>query len=261
MKTKDILKYGGNVMNILAIDTTTKVASTTLRNDNNEIFEESISNEITHSEKFLPLIDKLLTKQNISLKDISVFAVINGPGSFTGIRIGLSTIKAFSFVYNQKIFSINSDKLISYKAYKMINTKKPLYIASLIDAKNDRVYYSIYKISTNKNDKIEIEEKLAISNNTIDVALNDIHEYLTNNDITHYENVVFAGNVINQFKNIISDMFNNSLNNLLNIYPTPTDAIYAYSDILDIESYMFDAFTLDAVYARKSQAERLKNNE
>ena len=84
-------------MNILSIDTTTKVAGVSLQY-NNEITKKSLSNEVTHSEKLLPLIDEILNENNISLKDIDMYACINGPGSFTGIRIGLSTLKAFSFV-------------------------------------------------------------------------------------------------------------------------------------------------------------------
>lgn len=100
-------------MNILAIDTTTKTASVSVKTNNN-IYTDSIQNEITHSEKLLPLIDKVLTNSKLNLKDISMLACINGPGSFTGIRIGLSTIKAFSQVQNINIFSINSLELLAY---------------------------------------------------------------------------------------------------------------------------------------------------
>ena len=91
-------------MNILAIDTTTRNACVCLKYKD-EVIEKNIENNITHSEKLLPLIDDVLTEKNITLDDIDMFFAINGPGSFTGIRIGLATIKAFAQVKEKKIFS------------------------------------------------------------------------------------------------------------------------------------------------------------
>lgn len=80
----------------------------------------------------LPLIDEALKENNLSLNDIDMYSCINGPGSFTGIRIGLSTLKAFSFVDNKKIFSMSSLDLLSYVAYvnsKYYTTKKNLLLS------------------------------------------------------------------------------------------------------------------------------------
>lgn len=231
-------------MNILAIDTTTKIASVAIYNGKN-ITEEKISNEITHSEKLLPLIDETLNKCKLTLKDINMYACINGPGSFTGIRIGLSTLKAFSMIDNNKTFSIESTKLIAYKA--LIESKKSsATIASLIDARNDRVYYAVYKLSLN-NDKINIQTLLDISNDTIDVALKNIS---TINDIT-----IIAGDCIYKFSDILSNLFKSTYN----FYPSTTDLIEAYFKIDNVDNYMYDTYTLDAIYARPSQAERIKN--
>lgn len=231
-------------MNILAIDTTTKIASVALYNDNN-IIENKISNEITHSEKLLPLIDKTLCMSNLCLKDINMYSCINGPGSFTGIRIGLSTIKAFSMVDNNKTFSIESTKLIAYKALIESN-KKDAIIASLIDAKNDRVYYAVYKVSE-INNKYNIQVLLDISNDTIDIALKNI---LNISNIT-----IFAGDCINKFNQNLS----NTKCLCYDFYPSTKDLIELYFKLEDIQNYMYDTYTLDAIYARPSQAERIKN--
>ena len=137
-------------MNILSIDTTTKIAAVTLKKDD-KIISEAKENEITHSEKLLPLIDDILKKENLDITDISMYMVLNGPGSFTGVRIGLATIKAFAFVTNTKIFSISSLKAMAIVSYlKNMNDKnnetKTKYILSLIDARNDRAYYSLNKL-------------------------------------------------------------------------------------------------------------------
>ncbi len=240
-------------MNILSIDTTTKVASVAILN-NDKITCNLISNEITHSEKLLPLINSTLVSLNLTLKDIDMYAVINGPGSFTGIRIGLATLKAFSMVDNKKIFSLSSTDLIAYKGYidneqKLEN--KAIFVASLIDARNDRVYYSLNKLYKNNN-KICIENILKTSNELIESAL----ELIQNNcDIS---NLILAGDCIEKYNNIIQTKFCSAI--LYNIYPTPADLIDAYLNTQNTDKNIFDTYTLDAFYARASQAERLQNN-
>lgn len=242
-------------MNILSIDTTTKVASVAILN-NNKIISNLVSNEITHSEKLLPLIDSTLSEANLTLKDIDLYSVINGPGSFTGIRIGLATLKAFSMVDNKKIFSISSTDLLTYKTYidKADNLdNESVYIASLIDARNDRVYYSLNKLY-NKDNKICIEHIFQTSNEIIDTALKNISSSLNGKN-----NIIISGDCVEKYKDKISNILQNSI--LYNTYPTPSDLIYAYSNISNLDNYMFDTYTLDATYARASQAERLQNNE
>lgn len=242
-------------MNILSIDTTTKVASVAILN-NSKIISNSVSNEITHSEKLLPLIDSTLNEANLTLKDIDLYSAINGPGSFTGIRIGLATLKAFSMIDNKKIFSMPSTDLITYKAYidKAKNLDdEPVYIASLIDARNDRVYYSLNKLYKIDN-KICIEYILQTSNEIIDSTLSNISINLYNKD-----NIIIAGDCIEKYKDKISNIFQTSI--LYNIYPTPADLIDVYLNLDNLDNYMFDTYTLDATYARASQAERLQNNE
>ena len=237
-------------MNILSIDTTTKVAGVSLQY-NNEITKKSLSNEVTHSEKLLPLIDEILNENNISLKDIDMYACINGPGSFTGIRIGLSTLKAFSFVDNKKIFSISSSDLLTYCAYINQKANSEIYtVVSLIDAKNDRVYYTVNELYTNSNNKIEIINKVEASNENISTLISSLND--------NYDNLIFVGDCINNYSDIIKNKYSNAI--LMNYYPTPTDLINAFNNIENVDKYIFDSYTLDANYVRPSQAERVMNN-
>lgn len=240
-------------MNVLAIDTTTKTASVSIKN-NNTLFMDKVENEITHSEKLLPLIDKVLNEANIKFSDISTLACINGPGSFTGIRIGLATIKAIAQVNNLDIFSINSLELIAYTTYINKKLSKDSYIISIISTNNDRVFYCIYKL-IKKNNKIDIENISTIKNEYIEDFIEDINNFIkkieTNNDI------FVSGNCINTLKNELL-----SLNcNKYDFYPTTNDCINIISQIFDTSKYMFNTYTLKANYARKSQAERIKNGE
>lgn len=163
-------------MNVLAIDTTTKTASVSIKTDN-KLFMDKVENEITHSEKLLPLIDKVLKEANIKVSDISTLACINGPGSFTGIRIGLATIKAISQVNNLEIFSINSLELIAYTTYINNNLLNKSYVISIISTNNDRVFYCIYKLNK-RNNKIDIENISAIKNEYIEDFVEDINNFI-----------------------------------------------------------------------------------
>lgn len=237
-------------MNILSIDTTTKVASVCVRKGN-EFFADCISNEVTHSEKLLPLIDETLKKSSLDLKDIDLYACINGPGSFTGIRIGLATLKAFAMVNDKKIFSVPSDIVISATSFFKNNNKK--YFASLIDAKNSRVYYSLNKISK-INDKIVIEQIISTENELIDDALINIKNNLNTNDT-----VVFCGNITDEYANKVKSLYKNYIFD--DFYPTSKDLTDVYDILEGKTNYIFDTYTLDANYVRVSQAERIKNSE
>lgn len=232
-------------MNILGIDTTTKIASCSVLNDE-KYYIKSINNEITHSEKLLPIVNETLIESGTDLDGINILACINGPGSFTGLRIGLATIKAFAQVKDLPIFSISSIDLISYCAYTKLEEKKESYILSLIDARNNRVYYGINKLSF-KDNKILIEKVKDVDNDTIDIVLSSIKD----------KDLVIAGNCINKFRDNLSSISTK----LIDIYPTTNDLINCYLNLADTSKYMYNAYSLDALYARKSQAERMSAHE
>lgn len=234
---KEYLIYGGNKMNLLSIDTTTKKASVSLKKDNT-LSTKTVDNEITHSEKLLPIIDLALKENNLALENIDKYLILNGPGSFTGIRISLATLKAFSQVYKKDVFSISSLEALAYLGYKKTNSK---YIVSFIDAKNDRVYFCIYKIET-ENQKVIITSLTDIQNEYLDDAKDFITAFIKENNIHAYSSI---GN--------ISDVD-------ITTYPSTEDLIEIYENV-DTKKHTFDYYSLNAVYARASQAERVKNGE
>lgn len=83
-------------MNVLAIDTSGPVAGVAIWKDGSIVFEETVVNKLTHSANLLPMIDAALTRTGLTLKDMQRLAVVVGPGSFTGVRIGVSTVKGLS---------------------------------------------------------------------------------------------------------------------------------------------------------------------
>ncbi|MBQ8379972.1 MAG: tRNA (adenosine(37)-N6)-threonylcarbamoyltransferase complex dimerization subunit type 1 TsaB [Clostridia bacterium] len=235
-------------MKILGIDTTTKSASCSVLNED-KYYTKAISNEITHSEKLLPIIHETLEESNLKIKDIELLLAINGPGSFTGIRIGLATVKALAQVRDLDIYSISSIDLISYVALKKLE-KKEAYVLSLIDAKNNRVYYGINKVLVTENNKMVIEKVMDVSNDILTDALDNI------SDIVKDKDLIIAGDCVEQFKEQL-EVYSS---NLLNFYPTTNDLIDSYLNIENTKDYMYNAYSLDALYARPSQAERMAKN-
>lgn len=152
-------------MKILSIETSGKICAVALTEDDNLIKEEIIEDENTHSVKLMPLVDKLLKETNTSVNDIELFACDIGPGSFTGIRIGVSTIKAFLDVTQKKAVGVSALEII------VEDIKENGIICSLIDAKNQNVYCGFFEKKENVLNKIE-EFKFDNINNIVNFAKN-----------------------------------------------------------------------------------------
>ena len=127
-------------MKILCIDTSSKLCSVAILEDTTLINKLELDNGLTHSETLMPLIKKLLEKSNLSLKDINLLVSDIGPGSFTGIRIGVATCKAFSDSLNIPCVGISSLEVLAY------NAKNNGIICSTIDCKNDNCYFALYEL-------------------------------------------------------------------------------------------------------------------
>lgn len=132
-------------MKILAIDTSSKICSVSILQEDILLIEKHINDEKTHSQKLMPLIDKILKECNITLKEIDVLACCVGPGSFTGVRIGISTVKAFYDVNKTPLVSVNSLESLAYNSLNSNFLNNKQFICSIIDAKNDNVYFGIFK--------------------------------------------------------------------------------------------------------------------
>jgi len=96
---------------ILAIDTSSKNLIVALINEKTNLYFDNNCN-MQHSIKLLPLIEKVLEENNVKLSDIDLFCSSIGPGSFTGIRIGVSTVKAFGEANEKQIFGYNTFELL-----------------------------------------------------------------------------------------------------------------------------------------------------
>jgi len=128
-------------MLILAIDTTTFAGSAALLEKTKLLSEVNIDSFSTYSERLLPSIHFLIETHKISLKEINAFAIAVGPGSFTGIRIGLSTIKSFSYASGKPIAPVSTLKALALKLHQ---TQSRL-LCPLLDAKKGEIYAALFE--------------------------------------------------------------------------------------------------------------------
>ncbi len=158
----------------LFIDTCTKYLILALYKNNEiiEYFQMEADNNL--SVLLLPKIDELLKKSNLEIKDVDKIYVSNGPGSFTGIRIGVTTAKTIAYGLNKEINTVSELEVLA-----SVDTNKK-YIVPLIDARRNYVYTGMY----NNNLNIEIENKY--------IDLDEFYNFLSKN--YNINDILFVSN-------------------------------------------------------------------
>ena len=219
-------------MKILSIDTASNLCTVSILKDTNLIKELIVDDARNHSEKIMPIIEDVLKQTNLTLKDIDLVVCDKGPGSFTGIRIGVATVLAFEDALNIESVGISSLESLAY------NTKNEGLICSLIDAKNDNVYYGLFSLKNNEYTQLD---KFAFDN------ISNVISILNKYD----EPITFIGDGAIVHKDFISSNYTNC------IFDTQND-LSSYS--LGIAGYITYKKGIKTsvmpLYLRKSQAER-----
>jgi len=134
---------------ILCADTTSELCSVSLFENNKNIGNESSVIERSHSKLLLVLIDKLVKKSKIKIKDIDCFSISMGPGSYTGLRIGVSTFKGLCFSLKKPIIGINTLDLMTESAIKNIEDKE-FYLCPMVDARRMEVFTKMVDYNSNE---------------------------------------------------------------------------------------------------------------
>ncbi len=125
-------------MKILAIDTSSKICSVAILENEETIEEINLDNGRTHSENLMPMIAEILAKNNLKLENIDLISCSIGPGSFTGIRIGVASVKAMAEVNQIPVVGVTSLETLA-----RIDESNKTKVA-LIDARNNQVYGGIF---------------------------------------------------------------------------------------------------------------------
>lgn len=222
-------------MKILSIDTSSNICSVSILENKNVIYNKSLKNTLTHSEKLMPMIEEAFNNISFNISDIDLFTCSKGPGSFTGIRIGVATIHAFCDYYNKPGIGISSLEALAY------NLEPEDLLCSMIDAKNDNVYAGLFKYS---------KDHYELVNSYMSGNINSIFEKLKN-----YENekIHFIGTGAIVHNNLIKETFKNSV-----LYEDEKNDSSSIS-IANAALYKFenniDDISLSPLYLKKSSAE------
>ena len=225
-------------MKILAIDTSTTHSSCSVMEDNNIVGDFSINQSMSHNEILLVMVDEVLKKLNIDIEDIDLFVAVTGPGSFTGIRIGVTVVKALAMALNKPIVAVNTLEALSFGIF---SDKKKI---PLIDARGERVYYGIYEGINNKN--------------IVAPALLTIDELLE--EFSDKGEFVFVGDCVNLYKDRILE------NKNFEITPACLNScISRNACVIGKQKFesgdISDCFNLSPEYVRLSQAQRDMENK
>lgn len=128
---------------ILCIETSTKVCSVALFEKDHLIDFEEEGGSYSHAENLAVFIEGLLKRQKISYRDLKAVAVTKGPGSYTGLRIGVSLAKGIAYGANIPLIAIDSLKSMAWGAIQKMEDEEALY-CPMIDARRMEVYAAVY---------------------------------------------------------------------------------------------------------------------
>ena len=218
-------------MNILAFDTSGSCLSAGILRDNN-FFEKNHFTGLRHSEQLLPIIKDLLKDAELKIRDLDLIVCSKGPGSFTGLRIGMSTAKGLSAGSGIPLVSVSSLDCFAF-GLEFFNG----VVVPVIDARKKRYYASVFKGGSAESD-------------FLDISAYDLLQ-LTNK----YKSVLFTGPDADKIKNDFID--SDSLRKCDSFYIT----VFGMSRILaELGRKVFSERGADPddagpVYIRKSDAE------
>jgi tRNA threonylcarbamoyladenosine biosynthesis protein TsaB len=235
-------------MIILGVDTISKICEVSLKIDNN-FYITKINDGLIHSDRLIFLINDLLKKNNILPKNINSLVINIGPGSFTGIRVGVSFARAFAQICNINIIPIINLDMLEYIGLKINSEKKFDFVITLSDALRQEFYTKIFDL--NKN--IALENYKIWTINNLQIFINDLlnknKDYkiliLKNYDINNFE--------LQSTKNI--EIFNIDTKIIEN-----TKQSFLIQFALDSKKESFQYSKIKPFYIRKTFAEENKKN-
>jgi len=227
-------------MRILAIDTSTMLGGIAIMDDLNLIAESRLNVKSTHSERLMTEIEHCLKQSGLKISDIDVFAVAIGPGSFTGLRIGLSTAKGFSYATGKPIVSVPT---LDALALNFPYSKYP--VCTMLDARKKEVYAALFKWEDDGFTKLISEASVNPEEFTHNVLLS-----------ADYDKIIFAGEGAVIYKDKITEVMGEKA-----IFASPENMVPSPANVasLGMKKALLKEFsepvTLIPIYIRKSEAE------
>lgn len=226
----------------LAVDSSSKVATVALMQDHRLLGEITLNDKREHSVILMSIINDLLKDNNMTIADIDGYVVSKGPGSFTGLRIGMATVKGLSFGSGKPYVSISSLDALALSVSNFDGL-----ICPIMDALRNSVYTSLYKSTTNSEGTPELERLMDYT----DLDVNDLVELIKSKN----EKVIFIGDGLDKYKDFLKE-------NCPNCYFPPAHLnIVRASSLGEIGTKLllngqYDDPNSTPFYLKKPQAER-----
>ncbi|MEG0297067.1 MAG: tRNA (adenosine(37)-N6)-threonylcarbamoyltransferase complex dimerization subunit type 1 TsaB [Clostridium sp.] len=224
-------------MKILSVDSSSTVATCAVVSENGVLGEFTLANKREHSVILMELIQDVLERCSLDINDIDGFVVSKGPGSFTGLRIGMATIKGLSFGSNKPYVSVSTLDALAYSVSHFDGI-----ICPVMDALRDSVYTSIYK-----GHNCELEQ--IVEPTAMDLI--DLAKFLNEKN----EKVIFIGEGLEKHEAYLKEKVKNA-------YFAPKHLSLIRSASLGemglklLEKGIYDDENSSPLYIKKPQAER-----
>lgn len=226
----------------LAFDACTKSASCAVFKDEKILASFHIESGLAHSIHLMPLIDTALKFSSLKIGDVDNIIISNGPGSFTGIRIALSTAKGLAHALGLPLSTVTTLKALSYRGGAFQGL-----ICPLMDARRERVYAAVYR---GFGGPILVEE----DQHELSELLTRIEAILDQDEALREEGVLFVGDGVEPYYGLLRSRLSDRMHSLPAGHMASAEGVYYAAKAY--QSQPLNYGEADAVYYRKPQAER-----
>lgn len=144
-------------MKLLAVESSAVSAGAVIIEDGKILAESYLNVGLTHSETLLPMVEQVLNLTGLSAAEMDCFAVAQGPGSFTGIRIGVATVKGLAFPRNTPCVGVSALEAMAYQLSGF-----DCYASCVMDARRSQVYHALFRIRDGIVERISPDEAVSI---------------------------------------------------------------------------------------------------
>ena len=246
-------------MRILAIDTSTMLGGIAIMDESLLIAESRLNVRSTHSERLMTEIEHCLKQSGIKISDIDVFAVATGPGSFTGLRIGLSTVKGLSYATGKPIVSVPTLEAL---AWNFPYSRYP--VCTMLDARKTEVYAALFKWEDERNPPSPPFSKGGMGGFSGGTFINLISEASVSPEefmrssllVTDYDKFIFAGEGAVLYRDKIIEVMGEKAVFASPEKTAPSPANVAVLGLKKAKAGEFsEPISLTPMYIRKSEAE------
>jgi tRNA threonylcarbamoyladenosine biosynthesis protein TsaB len=227
---------------ILALDTCDTRGGVALLRDDSLLQSEAHTTAEDYSSWLLPAINRVLAPVALTLRDIELYAVAAGPGSFTGVRVGLTTVKAWSEVYSRPIAAVSRLEAVASES-----TGSAPYVAAFIDARRNQIFAVLYRRQAAALERLD-EEMVIAPGKFLDRCL----------DQAGSEKIDWVSpdaQCLTQTQEWSSHLGQPSAEGVQGISPLLAPRIGQIGYRLAQQGHLTDALSLDANYVRRSDAE------